>query len=126
MEKILLNKARETMRYAYAPYSKIKVGAAISTKNGNIFTGCNIENASSGLTICAERVAIAKAISEGDSGFEHLVIAADEIIYPCGACRQVLSEFVVDIKVTLVDGRGDIQTTSLAKLFPFPFSISPE
>ena len=119
----LLNKAREAMGYAYAPYSNFRVGAAISTKDGKIWTGCNIENVSSGLTICAERVAILKAISEGYPNFEWLVIVADDLTYPCGACRQVLKEFVVDLKITLVDGKGNTLDTSLGKLFPFPFSL---
>ncbi|OYD13771.1 cytidine deaminase [candidate division WOR-3 bacterium JGI_Cruoil_03_44_89] len=122
--EFLIQKAKEARKYAYAPYSGIKIGAAISTKGGKIFTGCNVENASFGLTICAERVAIAKAVSEGNCDFEHLVLVSDDFVYPCGACRQVLSEFVEDMRITLVNGGGETKDTNLRKLLPFPFSIS--
>jgi cytidine deaminase len=120
----LVQKAKEVRKYAYAPYSGVKIGAAISTKSGKIFTGCNVENASFGLTICAERVAITKAVSEGECDFEHLVIVSDDFAYPCGACRQVLSEFVKDIMITLVNKKGETKETTLKKLLPFPFYIS--
>jgi len=123
LDKLLIQKAKEARKYAYAPYSGIKIGAAISIKSKEIFTGCNIENASFGLTICAERVALAKAASEGKCNFKHLVIVSSDFIYPCGACRQVLSEFVEDLRITLVNDRGETCETTLKELLPFPFYI---
>jgi len=123
LDKLLIQKATEVRKCAYAPYSVIKIGAAISIKSKEIFTGCNIENASFGLTICAERVAIAKAVSEGRCNFEHLVIVSSDFVYPCGACRQVLSEFVKDIRIILVNDKGETRETTLKELLPFPFYI---
>ena len=107
--KLVLNKTRESLmkeaisaqEKAYSPYSKFKVGAALLTKNGKVFTGCNIENVSYGMTICAERVAIFKAVSEGYTKFEAIAVSAssNDPIYPCGACRQVLAEFNPKIEV---------------------------
>ncbi|MCK4329029.1 cytidine deaminase [candidate division WOR-3 bacterium] len=120
----IIEKAKKARENAYAPYSGIKIGTAILTKSGKTFTGCNIENASYGLTICAEMVAIANAISEGEREFELLVIASDDFAYPCGACRQVLIEFSGDIKIILVNEKGDIIDTTIKKLLPHPFHIS--
>jgi cytidine deaminase len=99
--KSLMKEAINVQEKAYSPYSKFKVGAAILTKSGKIFTGCNIENVSYSMTICAERVAVFKAISEGHTDFEAIAISAssNESIYPCGACRQVLAEFNPKIEV---------------------------
>ncbi len=124
LDKLLIQKAKKVRRRAYAPYSGIKIGVAISTKSSKIFTGCNVENASFGLTICAERVAVAKGVSEGNCDFEHLVIVSDDFAYPCGACRQVLNEFVDDVRITLVNKKGETIETTLKKLLPFPFYIS--
>jgi cytidine deaminase len=119
----LLQKAREAREYAYTPYSKYKVGAALLGKSGKVYTGCNIENASFGLTNCAERTAMFKAVSEGETEFEAIAIAADATPpWPCGACRQVLSEFAPKIRVLITwdDGRQADETT-LDQLLPRSF-----
>src|ERR1700720_2249010 len=104
---------------AYAPFSKFKVGAAIEDETGRIFTGCNVENATYGLTICAERVAVFKAISEGARKFTRVAVAADTDVLtpPCGACRQILWEFCRDIELTLVNPRGRSEKFQLKDLF---------
>ncbi|MGB9769593.1 MULTISPECIES: cytidine deaminase [Caldisericum] len=119
----VIEKAIEAMNKAYAPYSKFKVGAALLTKSGKIFTGCNIENSSYGASICAERVAIFKAVSEGEYEFELLVVATktDEPSPPCGICRQVISEFSNDLPIILVNEKGSIIETNIKELLPFPF-----
>ncbi len=113
-------RAREN---AYAPFSHFKVGAALEDAAGTIFTGCNIENATYGLTLCAERVAVFKAISEGARNFVHIAVAAetDVLTPPCGACRQILWEFCGDIEITLINPAGKSETLRLASLFPRPF-----
>ncbi|MGI6688263.1 MAG: cytidine deaminase [Christensenellales bacterium] len=119
----LLQKAREAREYAYTPYSSYKVGAALLGKSGRVYTGCNIENASFGLTNCAERTAMFKAISEGETEFEAIAIAADATPpWPCGACRQVLSEFAPKMRVLITwdDGRQADETT-LDQLLPRSF-----
>lgn len=122
-EKKLINQAKRAMNNAYAPYSKFRVGAAILTTSGKIYTGCNIENASFGLTVCAERVALSKAISEGDANFKSIGIVAEENpAYPCGACRQVLFEFAPDIEVIIIE-RGKIKKFKLKKLLPHGFRL---
>jgi len=93
---------------AYAPYSKYAVGAALRTGSGKIYTGVNVENSSYPLTICAERNAIFHAITEGDSDFEMIVIATENGGSPCGACRQVMAEFALDMNVVMVDKNGKI------------------
>ncbi len=116
--------ARET---AHAPYSRFKVGAALETTAAEgkpaVFTGCNVENATYGLTICAERVAVLKAISEGATGFTRIAIAADtgNLTPPCGACRQILWEFCGDLEIILVNLHGKSETLRLAEIFPRPF-----
>ena len=97
----LMRLAKEAMTRAYAPYSKCYVGAALLTKSGEVFTGCNIENSSFGLTICAERTALVKAISEGCRSFTRLAVVGNSADYcwPCGACRQMLYEFAPDLEV---------------------------
>ncbi|MEO0077204.1 MAG: cytidine deaminase [candidate division WOR-3 bacterium] len=119
----LINAAKQASKFAYAPYSKFKVGAAILTKANKIYTGANIENASYGLTICAERVALFKAISEGEKQFKAIAIYTNtkKFTMPCGACRQVLSEFSPKIELILINGAGKIKKTNLAKLLPYPF-----
>jgi len=99
--------AREARDKAYAPYSGFAVGAALRAKSGRIYSGCNVENASYGLTVCAERVAIFKAVSAGERKFEALAVVTEPQASPCGACRQVLAEFGLDIQVIIADlGKG--------------------
>ena len=111
---------------AYAPFSKFKVGAAIEDEAGRVFTGCNVENATYGLTVCAERVAVWKAISEGARAFKRIAIVADteRLTPPCGACRQILWEFCGDIELTLVNLAGKTEIVRLKDLFPRPFDAS--
>jgi cytidine deaminase len=122
----LLEAALAARDYAHVPFSKFKVGAAIEDETGRIFTGCNIENATYGLTICAERVAVFKAISEGTHKFTRIAVAADTDVLtpPCGACRQILWEFCGDIELTLVNLQGKTETFRLKELFPRPFDAS--
>ena len=111
---------------AVADFSHFRVGAALETAGGEIFTGCNIENATYGLTVCAERVAVWKAVSEGQRSFRRLAVAADtdRLTPPCGACRQILWEFCGDIPILLVNGRGARPVFQLRDLFPHPFDRS--
>lgn len=111
---------------AFAPYSKFRVGAALEDADGRIHTGCNVENATFGLTVCAERVAVLKAISEGARKFRRVAIAADTgaLTPPCGACRQILWEFCGDLEIVLVNARGKRETYRLKDLFPKPFDVS--
>ncbi len=115
--------AKEARDMAHAPYSKFKVGAAVVTKSGKIFTGCNVENASYGLTVCAERVAIFKAVSEGEKDIDFVVVVTDTNppSAPCGACRQVIREFGKEIKVVMTNLNGDIIIKSLSELLPLSF-----
>ena len=108
---------------SYSPYSNFRVGAALLTKTGKIFTGCNIENSSYSLTICAERTAIFKAVSEGQRNFKAIAISSDmkEIIPPCGACRQVLMDLALDIDVILSGSNNKPIIIKLSKLLPMPF-----
>ena len=112
--------ARSARELAYAPYSNFRVGAALIAANGRIFPGCNVENLSYGLTQCAERVALGRAIADGVREFSTIVVVADtrEPISPCGACRQVLSEFAPELKVVLVTLTGAVEEWSLAELLP--------
>jgi cytidine deaminase len=116
-------KARE---YAHAPFSHFKVGAALEDESGHIFTGCNVENATYGLTVCAERVAVFKAVSEGAKTFARIAVAADtdSLTPPCGACRQILWEFCGDVEITLVNLKGKSETIKLRDIFPRPFDDS--
>jgi cytidine deaminase len=111
---------------AFAPYSKFQVGAALEDSDGRIHTGCNVENATYGLTVCAERVAVFKAISEGVRKFRRIAISADTdtLTPPCGACRQILWEFCGDLEIILVNPRGKTETHQLKDLFPKPFDVS--
>ena len=123
MNRELIAKAVAARDYAVAPYSGFKVGAALETKDGQIYTGCNIENASYGLTVCAERVALWKALSEGAREFRQIAVVtnAPVITSPCGACRQLLWEYCGDISVHLHSTAGLDQEHTLAELFPHPF-----
>ena len=115
--------ATEARQRASAPYSRFKVGAALRTKAGEIVTGCNIENASYGLTLCAERVAVFKALSEGLRDFDAVAVVADSarLSAPCGPCRQILWEFCGDIVVRLQNLAGGTRTLRMSELLPFPF-----
>ncbi|GAB6158099.1 cytidine deaminase [Desulfotomaculum varum] len=116
----LIERAKEARQLAYAPYSKFKVGAALLTKEGHIFTGCNVENASYGLTCCAERTALLKAVSEGYQKFTDIAVVADVPTFcsPCGACRQVLAEFGGHIKVHMANLQGQYETATVQELLP--------
>ena len=109
-----------------ARFSSFKVGAAIETEGGAVFTGCNIENATYGLTVCAERVAVWKALSEGERRFTRIAVVADTdtLTPPCGPCRQILWEFCGDIEIVLANLQGHSETLRLASLLPRPFDVS--
>jgi cytidine deaminase len=111
---------------AHAPYSRFRVGAALEDAAGHIHTGCNVENATYGLTLCAERVAVFKAVSEGARQFRRIAIAADtdNLTPPCGACRQILWEFCGDIPLILLNLQGKTETYSLKDLFPKAFDAT--
>ena len=123
---VLIGQARQVRQRAAAPYSNFLVGAALETDDGKIFTGCNVENASYGLTICAERVAVFKAVSEGRGSFTRIAVVADteSLTPPCGACRQVLWEVCGDIEVVLANLGDPVETMKLADLLPRPFHAS--
>ncbi len=122
-QKKLIEAAKEVREKAYAPYSKFKVGAAVQTKSGKIFTGCNVESASYGLTVCAERVAIWKAVSEGEKEFSEIAVVADtqELTPPCGVCRQIIWEFCGDVPVIFANLKGDVETVQMKELLPRAF-----
>jgi cytidine deaminase len=126
MKDELLTAALAVRLNAFAPFSKFQVGAAVEDADGRIHTGCNVENATYGLTVCAERVAIFKAISEGARKFRRVAVAADtdNLTPPCGACRQILWEFCGDVEIALVNPRGKMETYRLKDLFPKPFDAS--
>lgn len=121
MKTMLVAAARQARHHAYAPYSHYPVSAAILADDGRIFTGVNVENSSYGLTVCAERIAIFKAVSEGVQRVQALVVITDNGGSPCGACRQVISEFAGDIPVWLGDAQGNLRETSLYTLLPDHF-----
>jgi cytidine deaminase len=119
----LIHAALRARENAYAPYANFKVGAALLTPSGKVVTGCNVENATYGLTVCAERVALWKAISEGEREFAAIAVVSlsDPPAPPCGACRQLLWEFCGDIEVTVANPDGAKQSFRLADLLPHPF-----
>lgn len=119
----LVERAREARLRAVAPYSNFKVGAAIETASGEVITGCNIENATYGLTMCAERVAMFKALSEGHRDFVRIAVVADsaEPTPPCGACRQILWEFAPEAEVILANLAGAARRVTVRELLPGPF-----
>ncbi|HJO26810.1 MAG TPA: cytidine deaminase [Planctomycetota bacterium] len=127
----LVRLAREAMGQAHSPYSQMQVGAALVTASGRIFSGCNVENASYGLTLCAERTAVVKAVSAGERAFTQLAITTSRgaPLMPCGACRQFLREFGGELRI-LVEGQdGERLTSSLAELLPQAFEpadLAPE
>jgi len=119
----LIKKAKKARERAYAPYSKFRVGAALLTKRGKVYTGANVENATFGLTVCAERVALFKAVTNGEKNFVKIAVVADkdEPVTPCGACRQVLSEFTSDLKIICANLKGKTERYRLRKLLPEAF-----
>lgn len=117
----LIRLANEAAKKAYAPYSNFRVGAALLCADGSIFTGCNVENRSYGLTNCAERTALYKAVSEGHTDYRAIAIVspdAQDPLPPCGACRQVLSEFSSDLKIYYADKEGNCVESSIEHLYP--------
>lgn len=119
----LIAAARKAREHARAPFSQFKVGAALETAAGAVYSGCNVENATYGLTLCAERVALFKALSEGESCFSRIAVVADTatLTPPCGACRQILWEYCGDIEIILANLDGRTETLRLSSLFPRPF-----
>jgi cytidine deaminase len=119
----LIESAKKVREQAYAPFSNFRVGAAVRTKSGKIYTGCNVESASYGLTVCAERIAIWKAVSEGEREFEHVSVVTDteELTPPCGTCRQIIWEFCGDIPVTFSNLKGKIETVMMKEILPRAF-----
>jgi cytidine deaminase len=120
----LIAAAREARERAYVPYSRFPVGAALLAKDGRIYTGVNVENASYGLTICAERNAVGRMVTDGAQCIVAVAVCTDNGVTPCGACRQVLMEFTppdADAPVWLIDGRGDVRETTLRSLLPDDF-----
>jgi cytidine deaminase len=121
--RLLIDLAIEARRRAYAPYSNYPVGAALRTKSGRVFTGCNVENAAYPTGMCAERVAVFKAVSEGEREFEVLAVVTSNGGSPCGGCRQVLAEFGLDTLVLIADSHGHlVQETTVSGLLPGAFT----
>ena len=125
-EKDLCQKAVDMLERSYCPYSHFAVGAALECADGTVFTGCNIETASYTPTICAERTAIFKAVSEGYRDFKRIVIAgrSDDYCVPCGVCRQVMMEFAPDLEVICLIGKGEAKHFTLRELLPYGFDSS--
>jgi len=122
----LVEAAAQAREHACAPYSGFRVGAALEDAEGRIWTGCNVENASYGLSVCAERVALLKALSEGARAFRRLAVVTEAITLtpPCGACRQLLWEYAGDIEIILSDGQVRSETLRLSQLLPRPFDAT--
>lgn len=122
----LIAAARAARENAHAPYSNFRVGAALRAKSGRIFGGCNVENSTYGLTVCAERVAIWKAISEGERGFDAIAVVTDTdgLTPPCGACRQLIWEFCGDADVVMANLKGKVEVRRMSALLPSPFDSS--
>ncbi|MDQ1410172.1 MAG: cytidine deaminase [Acidobacteriaceae bacterium] len=123
---LLIEAAKQARENAHAPYSNFRVGAAVRSASGRIFGGCNVENATYGLTMCAERVAIFKAVSEGERGVSAIAVVTDTELLtpPCGACRQLIWEFCGDIPVSMANLKGKIEVLQMRELFPRPFDDS--
>ena len=120
--RLLIDLASEARRRAYAPYSNYQVGAALRTRSGRIFTGCNVENAAYPTSMCAERIAIFKAVSEGEMEFDVIAVVTSNGGTPCGGCRQVLAEFGLDTQVLIANDKGRlVQETTVAGLLPGAF-----
>lgn len=124
-DRELLSLARDAARNAYVPYSQFPVGAAVECADGSVFTGCNVENAAFGSTICAERTAIVKAVSEGHTDFRRIAIYGEGKNYcmPCGACRQVMAEFSPEMEVLCTRAGGSYVSYPLTKLMPYTFKL---
>jgi cytidine deaminase len=122
----LIEAARAARENAYAPFSHFQVGAAVRTRSGRMIGGCNVENASYGLTVCAERVAIFKAISEGEREFDAIAVVtdADRLTPPCGACRQIIWEMCGNVEVVLANLKGQVEVHRMKDLLPLPFDKS--
>jgi cytidine deaminase len=120
---VLIEIAKNTRENAYAPYSGYRVGAALLTLDGTVYGGCNVENAAYGMSICAERTAVVKAISEGVREFEAIAVVTENAGTPCGACRQFLSEFGSDIMVILADTSGNYTLATVGELLPHAFQL---
>ncbi len=121
-DKDLVQAAREAREHAYAPYSHFRVGAALLTRSGRVFTGANVENASYGLSVCAERVAAFNAVAAGEREFEAIAVVTGNGVMPCGACRQVLAEFGPDMRIIVADAEGNSRTYRLPDLLPGRFT----
>ena len=122
----LISAAKTARENAHAAYSNFRVGAGLRASSGRIFGGCNVENATYGLTVCAERVAIFKAISEGERGFDAIAVVTDTdaLTPPCGACRQLIWEFCGNVPVILANLKGKVEIIPMKELFPKPFDAS--
>lgn len=118
----LLAQAAEARKAAYVPYSHFAVGAALRSVDGTVYTGCNVENASYGLTICAERNAVAHAVAKGARSFDVIAVVTENGVTPCGACRQVLAEFGPGMAVIVADAAGNRETYGMAELLPAAFT----
>lgn len=127
-DQMLIEKAKQAQQFAYAPYSLFLVGAAVLTESGKVYTGCNIENASFGATNCAERTAIFKAVSEGEKKIKKIAITSNsgKLTFPCGICRQVLTEFMEKEGIVLLESDGAIQKFRWSELLPHAFCLEQE
>ncbi len=123
IEKKLIEEAMKARKFAQAKYSHFKVGAALLDETGQIYTGCNVESSSYGLTICAERVALTKALSEGSTSFKKIAIVTDteELTPPCGACRQLLFDYAPELEIVVSNIKGESKTFTMEEIFPEPF-----
>jgi cytidine deaminase len=119
----LVRLARKAQKHSVAPFSRFRVGAALLATDGTIYSGCNVENSSYGLTMCAERTALFKAVSEGERRFRAIAIVSDDDGYtsPCGACRQVILDLAGNIDIVLADRKGHIRVHTMNELLPHPF-----
>ena len=122
--KQLAKRAQAARQHSFSPYSRFRVGAALLSKSGKVYTGCNVEISSFGLTMCAERTAMFKAISEGERHFTAIAVATDEdrFISPCGACRQVIIDLAGNIECILSDNSGAVKVIKMSDLLPYPFT----
>ncbi len=118
----LIASAAAARQRAYAPYSQFKVGAALLGKSGRLYTGCNVENAAYGPSMCAERTAIFKAVSEGERDYETIAVVTENGVSPCGTCRQVMIEFAPDMTIVIADTQGNIRLTTVRDLLPDGFT----
>lgn len=121
-DKELVQAALQAREHAYVPYSGYRVGAALLTRSGRVFTGANVENASYGLSVCAERVAAFKAVADGEREFDAIAVVTENGVLPCGACRQVLNEFGPDMRIIVADASGNTRVYRLPDLLPGGFT----